>query len=166
MKPITLLDETRRIGAPTNWDADRLGECIALSVHDRERDGLAEMVSAWLPDDEEIARLQEGRPLFLCISGTVHPVVSLSVGVEPVADRSRDLARDIAAVVSASVAARIDIARSLHPHCRLLVSPPKVTANGVAVEFLQASPLEVIPPELSDWQVLGPFVEPVTETRS
>lgn len=166
MKSIPLSDETRRIGAPANWDAERFGPCDALSVHDRERDGRAEMVSAWLPDDEELARLNAGRPLFLCVGGTVHPVVALLVGDHPVEDRSRDLARDIGAAISSAVAARIDIARSLHPTHRLLVSPVTVDAFGVSVRFMSASPLEIVPPELAHWQVLGPFPAPEAEVEA
>lgn len=160
MKPVTLSDETRRIGAPANWDEARLGPCLALSVHDRVREGIPEMVSAWLPDDEELVRLQQGAPLYLTIAGSTHPVVALAVGNQPVPDLATDLARDIAATIAASVAARIDIARSFHPTCRLLVSPPRITGQGVAIEFVSVSPLEIVPPEFADWPSVGPFREP------
>jgi hypothetical protein len=37
------------------------------------------MVSAWVPSEKELRALNEGKPLFLGISGKVHPVVFLFV---------------------------------------------------------------------------------------
>lgn len=76
MKAIPLTDATRRLGAPNGWDHERDGLCHTLEICDR--DGW--MISAWQPSPAELKRLNEGKPVFLFIQGTVHPVVSLDVG--------------------------------------------------------------------------------------
>jgi len=41
------------------------------------------MISAWRPTREELARLNQGAAIELCIVGTTHPPVSLNVGELP-----------------------------------------------------------------------------------
>lgn len=76
MKSIPLLDATRRLGAPSNWNHETDGICFTLEIVDR--DGF--MISGWLPTDAERKRIADGAPLFLHIQGRAHPVVSLTVG--------------------------------------------------------------------------------------
>lgn len=76
MNSMELTDATRRLGAPAEWDHEKDGICHTLDILDR--DGW--MISAWQPTAAELARLQEGKPIFLHIQGSVHPVVALSVG--------------------------------------------------------------------------------------
>ena len=77
MTPLPLEDVTRRMAAPAEWDHEKDGICHTLEICDR--DGW--MISAWTPSDQERKRILEGKPIFLHIQGTRHPVVSLSVGV-------------------------------------------------------------------------------------
>jgi len=76
MIALPLADATRRLGAPEGWDHDRDGVCHTLEILDR--DGW--MVSAWSPTVEELRRLLNGKPIFLHIQGTHHPVVAITVG--------------------------------------------------------------------------------------
>lgn len=76
MNSIPLLDATRRLGAPPNWNHETDGICFTLEICDR--DGF--MISGWLPTDAERKRIADGAPLFLHIQGRSHPVVSLTVG--------------------------------------------------------------------------------------
>ena len=76
MNSIPLLDATRRLGAPRNWNHETDGICHTLEICDR--DGF--MISGWLPNDAERKRVAEGAPIFLHIQGVTHPVVAMSVG--------------------------------------------------------------------------------------
>ncbi|MGD9882385.1 hypothetical protein [Reyranella sp.] len=76
MNSIPLLDATRRLGAPPNWNHETDGICHTLEICDR--DGF--MISGWLPSEAERARIAEGAPIFLHIQGVAHPVVAMSVG--------------------------------------------------------------------------------------
>jgi hypothetical protein len=78
MNSLALTDATRRMAAPQGWDHERDGICHTLDICDR--DGF--MISAWRPTPAELARLNEGEPIFLHIQGVVHPVVALTVGGE------------------------------------------------------------------------------------
>lgn len=83
MKPVTLLNETRKPGAPVDWD-DSLGPCDALSINDSAwGDPEAThniMTSAWQPSKEELEILNSGGHVFLGIHGVTHPVVHLYAG--------------------------------------------------------------------------------------
>jgi hypothetical protein len=78
MKSIPLPNATRRFGAPEKWNHETDGICYSLDIVDQN----GFMISGWLPTPGELAKLNAGAPLFLQISGTVHPVVSLAVGYE------------------------------------------------------------------------------------
>lgn len=71
---------TRTFGAPHDWDAAAQGKCYGLPVRDVVADGVPYMVSAWEPSPQELKALLAGETLKLWISGTVHPVVALTVG--------------------------------------------------------------------------------------
>jgi hypothetical protein len=58
------------------WDHEELGICHTLEILDR--DGW--MISAWIPTETELKRLNAGMPVHLHIKGQVHPVVAISVG--------------------------------------------------------------------------------------
>jgi hypothetical protein len=76
--------ETRAIGAPANWDAEKDGPCGTLSVHDRvDERGHPEMVSVWELEEGDLEKLQAGAPVYLSILGQVHPVVCVYVGDPP-----------------------------------------------------------------------------------
>lgn len=80
MTPVTLLDETRKPGAPKDWD-ESLGPCGALSINDSAWGGPDAthniMTSAWKPSKEELDILNAGGHVFLGIHGVIHPVVQL-----------------------------------------------------------------------------------------
>ena len=82
MDNIAFTDETRNIGKPVDWVEELDGPCISISVHDFVDDhtGLPFMMTAWRPDAGELARLNSGEGLYLCISGKAHPVIKLYVG--------------------------------------------------------------------------------------
>lgn len=81
MENVPFSDQTREIGKPSGWDDTLDGRCITISVHDfvDEQSGLPFMMTAWQPDAEELKALNEGKPIFLCISGRTHPVIKLYV---------------------------------------------------------------------------------------
>jgi hypothetical protein len=76
MNSIQLLDATRRLGAPPNWNHETDGICHTLEICDR--DGF--MISGWMPTDAERQRIASGAPIFLHIQGCSHPVVGMTVG--------------------------------------------------------------------------------------
>lgn len=78
MTPTKMITETRCIGKPLDWNEAEQGECLALSVTDVPLGDLNYMVSHWLPDAEELARINAGEPIALWIQGIIHPVVALS----------------------------------------------------------------------------------------
>jgi hypothetical protein len=82
VKNLKLADETRSIGKPEDWDEALDGPCLTISVHDfvDPLTGVPFMLTAWTPEPDELQRLNEGRPLFLAISGRTHPVIKLFVG--------------------------------------------------------------------------------------
>lgn len=49
------------------------------------------METAWLPTPDEIAAINAGAPVILCVLGNVHPPVMVSVG-QPSAPDSQDAA--------------------------------------------------------------------------
>jgi len=70
---------TRHFGAPENWDGD-LAKCNVLPVRDVISSELPFMISAWEPTPAEIQAMINGATVKLWIQGTIHPVVSLTVG--------------------------------------------------------------------------------------
>lgn len=82
MTPVTLIDETRNIGKPKDWD-ETVGPCSSLSVHDSAANDPEAtyniMTSAWKPDANELQVLNEGGFIYLGIWGINHPVIRLSV---------------------------------------------------------------------------------------
>ena len=77
MQAIKLVDETRAIGKPKDWNDEENGPCLTLSVSDIELNHCNVMVSGWKPNEEELAMLNEGGHIYLGIYGTTHPVVFL-----------------------------------------------------------------------------------------
>lgn len=71
---------TRTFGAPHDWDEKTHGKCYGLPVRDVLVEGSPVMISAWEPSPQELEMLLRGETIKLWIYGTVHPVVSLSVG--------------------------------------------------------------------------------------
>lgn len=82
MKSIPLPNATRRLGAPANWNHETDGICHTLDIWDHPTPQGQVMISGWLPSPAALAKLNAGEPLFLHITGTVHPVVGFSVGFE------------------------------------------------------------------------------------
>ena len=82
MQNVTFTDETRSIGKPQDWIEELDGPCVGISVFDfvDAQTGVPFMMTAWVPEPDELARLNAGKPLHLAISGRVHPVIKLFVG--------------------------------------------------------------------------------------
>lgn len=78
-----ILNFTRILGAPQDWDEDTNGPCGGLAIRDENTTAGHGMTSAWFPTLEEIQRIVEGAPVYLTILGKDHPPVSLSVGSRP-----------------------------------------------------------------------------------
>lgn len=74
---------TRVLGAPVGWDKAAQGPCGGLPIQDIETSAGPGMMSVWQPTPEELARLQAGAGVSLLVLGTVHPPVSVSVGMPP-----------------------------------------------------------------------------------
>lgn len=75
MNSIPLVDATRRLGAPPNWNHETEGICHTLEICDH--DGW--MISGWMPTDAERKRIMQGAAVFLHIQGVAHPVVAMTV---------------------------------------------------------------------------------------
>lgn len=172
MLPVPLSDKTRTLGAPSNWDASVQGECLSLDIADRVENGTPWMYSAWRYEPGEKDRAEAGAPMFLKIAAgrspdprilPPHPVVAVYFGEVAPPKSAAALAADIGRAVALSVQARLEVSAAAHPDRRILVSPPRVSAGAVGVEFVLVSPLEVIPPEFGDWASFGPFI-PATGT--
>jgi hypothetical protein len=69
---------TRNLGAPPDWDGD-ISKCNVLPIRDVITEHGPFMVSSWEPTPDEMAAINAGGSIQLWISGTGHPVVSLTV---------------------------------------------------------------------------------------
>lgn len=58
----------RVLGAPAGWDQKEL-PCGALPITDVLHDGVPAVLSFWMPDAAELARLNAGEPVVLSIIG-------------------------------------------------------------------------------------------------
>lgn len=74
---------TRGLGAPSDWDAAKQGDCHTLSVRDVMTQAGPAMTSAWFPTPDEIARIEAGAPIYLTVFGSGHPPVGMTVGPVP-----------------------------------------------------------------------------------
>ena len=83
MIPARIENPTRNPGAPEGWDAEKNGDCVALAIRDEVWNGMPVMLSAWTPTPAELARLNAGGNIVLCVVGQVHPPVWLSAGNAP-----------------------------------------------------------------------------------
>jgi hypothetical protein len=73
---------TRVLGAPKNWDQEKL-PCGALPILDVETPAGPQMVSAWEPTPDEVAKIVAGAPVYLSVIGVAHPPVAVFVGEPP-----------------------------------------------------------------------------------
>lgn len=78
-----IIGATRNLGAPRGWEKDKHGICGGLPIRDELTTAGPGMTSAWLPTPEEITQIQAGAPIYLTVLGSVHPPVSMQVGVAP-----------------------------------------------------------------------------------
>jgi hypothetical protein len=82
--PGRIAGATRYLGAPADWDPDRSPPCASLAVRDGcLDDGLPIMESVWEPTPAELLALAAGAKVTLCIAGTAHPAVAVSVSEPP-----------------------------------------------------------------------------------
>lgn len=76
MQHIATKETTHTLGAPADWDVERLGTCVPLPV--AVIDG--NLHSFWLPSEEERAMIASGAPIRLVVAGLAHPAVKIEVG--------------------------------------------------------------------------------------
>lgn len=81
MKPSDIEGETRRLGAPKDWQEEKDGSCGGLPIRDAVMpSGRPVMFSMWTTSSEERLLILAGHPVMFCIHGVSHPVVSIGVG--------------------------------------------------------------------------------------
>lgn len=84
MRAIHIDGATRTLGAPHKWKPGDDGACLGLPIRDAQLpSGQPCMISAWRPTREELERLAQGASIELCVIGSGHPPVALSVGPTP-----------------------------------------------------------------------------------
>jgi hypothetical protein len=74
---------TRVLGAPSGWDKSKQGTCGGLPIQDMDTSAGPGMMSLWEPTPDELERLKAGAKVSLLVLGTVHPPVSVAVGMPP-----------------------------------------------------------------------------------
>lgn len=67
------------LGAPSDWDADKDGECGALHAFRESGGPITVTTSAWKPTPEELSALMNGGSVYLTVWGQVHPPVCIWV---------------------------------------------------------------------------------------
>lgn len=84
MKPTSIAGATRKLGAPSDWNAERDGECETIEIRDEAIDGGGNLVqSAWMPDEAERQALYHGQPVILHVWGSNMPPVAMTVEPQP-----------------------------------------------------------------------------------
>lgn len=76
MQPLRITNATRVL-------AETQDEYFALAILDEVVDGIPQMTSVWEPTPKELAMLQEGGAVRLCILGVTHPPVMLTTQPAP-----------------------------------------------------------------------------------
>lgn len=82
MRHTTIQGFTRDLGKPRDWDEARQGPCGSLPIRDEVHHNTPVMLSQWKPDANDLAVLNAGGVIELCICGTTHPPVSVIVTKE------------------------------------------------------------------------------------
>ena len=78
MFPVKLTDESRNLKKPSNWNDDVNGPCSDLSICDIQLNDMNYMVSAWMPTEEDLQKINRGGPIYIGINGHSHPVIFVS----------------------------------------------------------------------------------------
>jgi hypothetical protein len=68
---------------PAGWDEAVNGHCGKLPIRLEIHDGTQFIVSAWIPDEKELERLNKGAAVYIFISVPRQPITALSVGPVP-----------------------------------------------------------------------------------
>lgn len=76
MKPHNSPSTTRILGAPVDWNIEKMGECAGLPIIDSN----GVMYSFWNLSLKERILLLFGWPILLSVVGTNHPPVAINVG--------------------------------------------------------------------------------------
>jgi len=74
MKPIIFPGANLVLNKPADMTDE---QCSPLHVQKVTSQGFPYYISAWQPSEEDIAAINQGRPVFLQITGAAHPPVSL-----------------------------------------------------------------------------------------
>lgn len=147
---------TRNIGAPSDWNAETQGICHALPVADIDRDGRNYMRSSWRPSPAEMVALDMGATIDLDILGKVHPVICLSVDQVGPLDPN-GAARRISIAIAGAVEAMVQTAAAANPGAYLAISPCRVDATGVGVQWGIVKDPARVAPDFAHWQLIGPL---------
>jgi hypothetical protein len=83
MLPLRIPKADRYLGAPLGWKPDENGPCGHLAIRDMDTTAGPAMMSLWEPTPDELERLNAGAKVSLLVVGTIHPPVSISVGMVP-----------------------------------------------------------------------------------
>jgi len=78
MIPVQHSSNNASLAAPRGWDHKGL-PCAALPITRTECDGYAVVASFWLPTADELAALNAGASVELCVLGHTMPPVSVTV---------------------------------------------------------------------------------------
>lgn len=80
MKPAMFSAMTHVLGAPSDWDVARHGECSGLPVAvDRER---GTFTSCWILEPKDVEALAAGGRVYLTVTNSFQPPVAMQVRVE------------------------------------------------------------------------------------
>lgn len=80
MQPTQHRSNNRVLGAPEGWDQGEL-PCGALAITDVDVHGIPAVMSFWRPSADELAALNAGGLVSLCVPGRSMPPAA--IGVEP-----------------------------------------------------------------------------------
>lgn len=79
MLPTRIEGSIETLKQPEDWDPAQNGHCGGLAIRVDHEDGLQWMRSAWEVEPDELLLLAAGGSVVLGVSGSVHPVVHLTV---------------------------------------------------------------------------------------
>jgi len=90
MKPTTFVGQTRILGAPSNWDADKMGRCEGLPVASDH----ACIYSQWSFNWSDRLKILFGKKLLLTVHARDMSPVAMGIAeYEPVLQRSDGIPR-------------------------------------------------------------------------